>query len=225
MTETLIGKGRSADVFTFGDGRVLRQYREARAVEAEARVMEHVRAHGVPVPQVFEVRQNALVMERVEGPTMLAHVVSHPWQLRRHALTLARLHELLHAVPALPGLPEPFGAGETLLHRDLHPDNVLLGPNGPVIIDWTGACNGAGAADIAATWLLLETSEVPGGRLQRMIAGAGRAFFLRTFLNRAGRAEARPFLAIVGRERLGYQGLIGREEAAIRALLAREGAM
>ena len=223
MNPNLLGTGRSADIFALDDGRVLRQYRRPQEVESEALVMEHARANGVPVPRVFETRDSALVMERVEGPTMLAYAASHPWELVGQARSLARLHELLHAVPAMTGLPEPFGAGESLLHRDLHPDNVMLSPAGPVIIDWTGACNGPAAADVACTWLLLDTSEVPGGRLQRMVAGAGRAMFLRTFLNRAGRNEARPFLSVVGRERLDYQGLVGREAVAIRALLAKEG--
>lgn len=222
MTPALVGKGREADILALDSSRVLRQYREPHDVEIEARAMEHARAHGVPVPTILEVRENGLVMDRVEGPTMLAYAAAHPWQLRRQARVLARLHDQLHAVPGLPGLPEPFGPGGSLLHRDLHPDNVLLGPSGPVIIDWSGACNGPAAADVARTWILVGTSEVPGGRFQRTVAGAGRTFFLRSFLNRAGRDGARPFLEVVGLERLQDENLVGGEAAAIRALLARE---
>ena len=70
MTLALIGKGREADILALDSSRVLRQYREPHDVEIEARAMEHARAHGVPVPTILEVRENGLVMDRVEGPTM-----------------------------------------------------------------------------------------------------------------------------------------------------------
>lgn len=223
MTTNLVGQGREADIIALDNGLVLRQYRETRNVDVEARVMEHVRMHGMAVPRVHETRANAIVMERVEGPTMLAYAASHPWQLWRQARMLARLHGQLHAVPALPGLEEPFATGDALLHRDLHPENVLLSPSGPVVIDWSGACNGPAAADVARTWLLVDTSEIPGGKLQRLVATTGRGVFLRSFLAGAGRREARKFLAVVGLERLQEQALVGGEARAIRALLVREG--
>ncbi len=43
MTTTLVGQGGEADIIALDSGLVLRQYREARDVEAEARAMEHVR--------------------------------------------------------------------------------------------------------------------------------------------------------------------------------------
>ena len=55
---TLIGSGRNADVYDLGRGRVLRRYRDQRdpaRVTAEAEVMRHARAAGVPVPEVFDV--------------------------------------------------------------------------------------------------------------------------------------------------------------------------
>ena len=153
---------------------------------------------------------------------MLAHAATHPWQLWRQGRLLAALHEQLHAVPPLAGLPQPFAAGGSLLHWDLHPDNVLLSPNGPVIIDWSGARNGPAGADVARTWILIDTSEIPGSVAQRLTATAGRRFFLRAFLNRAGRGEARHFLREVGDERLQDTHLVGNEARAIRALVARE---
>lgn len=223
MTTNLVGRGREADIIALDNGRVLRQYREPRNVEAEARAMEHVRAHGVMVPRVHETRSNAIVMERIEGPTMLAYAASHPWQLWSQAKVLAGLHTQLHSVPALAGLEQPVGSGDSLLHFDLHPENVLLGPSGPVVIDWSGACNGPAAADVARTWLLVDTSEIPGGKLQRLVATIGRRVFLRSFLAGAGRREARAFLGVVGLERLQEQSLVGGEASAIRALLVREG--
>ena len=45
--------------------------------------------------------------------------------------------------------------GETkLLHGDFHPDNILLTPRGPVIIDWIDATLGHPLADVARTWVI-----------------------------------------------------------------------
>jgi len=107
-----IGTGRSADVFDIGDGRVLRSYRDGRPPERvarEAEVMAHVRAHGVPVPEVFELSGTDIIMERVSGPTMLDVLARRPWVLRSHARLLARLHAQVHAVPPLPWLRTSFG--------------------------------------------------------------------------------------------------------------------
>jgi hypothetical protein len=68
----LLGAGRTADVFALGDDRVLRRYRDGFDVTAEAATMLHVAAHGFPVPHVLQAQGNDLVMERVDGPTMLA---------------------------------------------------------------------------------------------------------------------------------------------------------
>lgn len=122
--------------------------------------MELARSHGFPVPRVHEVRPDALVLERIAGPTMGQAMARSPWALRRHVRTLAELHERLHAIP--------FDGG-SLLHFDLHPDNVLMSPVGPVVVDWTNAHGGDPAADVAMTWIILETSAgLPGRLLARL---------------------------------------------------------
>jgi thiamine kinase-like enzyme len=75
-----------------------------------------------------------------------------PLTFRRQARLLARRHAVVHAVPALEWLPMPFGEGDgapVLLHRDLHPQNVILTADGPRIIDWEGAARGPAVADVA----------------------------------------------------------------------------
>ena len=112
--------------------------------------------HGIRVPIVHEVRTDALVMELVPGETLLDRVRRRPWGLPWAAGVIADLHERLHAIP--------YG-GARLVHFDLHPDNVLLGPDGPVLIDWTNAHAGDPDADVALTWLIAETSAGLGGRI------------------------------------------------------------
>src|SRR5258708_19690905 len=128
-----VGVGRSADVYDLGHGRVLRRYRDhARSARGEAEVMSWAAAHGVPVPEVLDVDGPDLVMEKVDGPTMLVDVARRPWRLARHPASLARLHGQVHAVPALDWLRAPFGEGRALLHLAPHPHNPLLPPPGPL---------------------------------------------------------------------------------------------
>lgn len=180
----LIGRGRRADIYDLGGGKVLRRYREGpREVDREAEVMIHAAAHGVPVPEVFEVRGTTdLVMEAVSGPTMLADLTRRPWTVFSHARTLRRLHQAVHAVEGLAWLRGPFGPGGSLLHLDLHPENVVMTGAGPKIIDWEGAAKGPPDADVALTWILMRFSEIPGAALQRVMGRLGQALFSQLFL-------------------------------------------
>jgi tRNA A-37 threonylcarbamoyl transferase component Bud32 len=136
-----VGAGRSADVFEHGSGEVLRRYHHPRDTEREVAAMEYARAHGFPAPAARAVNDTEIVMERVDGPTMLEAV-----DLERHPAELAYLHRRLHEIPF---------EGATLLHRDLHPANVILAADGPVVIDWTNAAAGDAAVDVALVWVIL----------------------------------------------------------------------
>jgi Ser/Thr protein kinase RdoA (MazF antagonist) len=189
-----IGTGRSADVYDAGNGRVLRRYRDGRPaawVAREAEVMEHARAHGVPVPEVFDVSGADIVMARAAGPTMVDVLIRRPWTVGGQARLLARLHDQVHAAPALDWLPAPFGDGAesgaaVLLHRDLHPMNVILTADGPQIIDWEGAARGPAVADVAMTWVIVAFSQVRLPRLEAVATRTLQAMFTRAFLRAAG---------------------------------------
>jgi aminoglycoside phosphotransferase (APT) family kinase protein len=65
-------------------------------------------------------------------------------------LILADLHGRLHT------LPHPYGGGaDTVRHLDLHPDNVIMSPAGPVVIDWRNSDVGPPAVDVALTAVIL----------------------------------------------------------------------
>src|SRR5215470_5954154 len=192
----LVGAGRNADVYDVGNGRVLRRYRDGREpghVASEAQVMTHARAHGVPVPEVFDVSGSDIVMERATGPTMLDAIARRPWIVSAQARLLAELHDRVHRVPITggPDLPALVGTaglpeGDVLLHRDLHPQNVILTQDGPVIIDWEGAARGPAIADIGLTWVVIGFSDIPGPRWRAVAARGVQAALTRSFLRAAG---------------------------------------
>ena len=188
----LLAAGRDADVFEYDKGTVLRRSRQGRSLELEARTMSFLHTSGYPVPEVLEVSDDGrdLVMERVDGPTMVEAVGARPWTLRRSGHELAELHERLHAFDAPPFLaPVPVGAGTKLLHRDLHPLNVMLGSRGPVVIDWSGAGAGDPAVDVDIAWVLMAVGELPGGRAKAAFHSIGRRLLLSAFLSRFDRAS------------------------------------
>lgn len=141
----LIGSGRDADVFAAGPDRVLRRYRRGGDVGPEAEVMCHLGAHGYPVPAVYRAEGPDLEMERLSGPTMLAALISGDLDFAQGAALLADLHHRLHALPP----PRPGEPGTCVIHRDLHPGNVILTPRGPVVIDWRDAREGTAEFDLA----------------------------------------------------------------------------
>jgi len=214
-----VGSGRYTDVYDIGHGRVLRRYRDPEAAPArEPEIMAHARAHGVPVPEVFDVSGTDIVMEYARGPLMVHALTRQPWTLRRHARLLAELHALVHAVPAPCWLRAPFGPGPALLHTDIHPANVVLTDAGPYLIDWQGAAQGPAEADLALTWVLVASSKTPGPLAQRAVILAGQRLFARAFLSAAG-PVAPSWLAKAARHRLNDPTVLAVEAARVRRLI------
>jgi tRNA A-37 threonylcarbamoyl transferase component Bud32 len=184
----LLAQGRAADVFEYDDGLVLRRYRTDHDCVYEAAVMQHVRSHGYPAPEVIAVAGRDLVMERIDGPTMLRDVGKRPWRLYRHAATLAGLQQGLHDIPPPGWLHTKHEGGTAIVHLDLHPDNVMLSPSGPIVIDWSNAGLGDPDIEVADLWLVMSSATVPGSRLDRLIANAGRGLFVNAILRHFDRA-------------------------------------
>lgn len=182
----LLAAGRDADIFEYGAGLVLRRSRQGRSMAREAQVMEYVRSQGFPAPAVEEVSDDGLnlVMERIDGPDMVALMSKHPWAIPRQGRVLADLHRRLHELTAPDWLRDaPVGRGDRLLHLDLHPLNVMMSPTGPVVIDWAGACRGDPAVDVALAWVIMAAGEVPTGRLIGMILGRARSALVKSFVD------------------------------------------
>jgi aminoglycoside phosphotransferase (APT) family kinase protein len=215
-----IAKGRDADVYALGGGRVLRRYRRPGPTERERLVMAHARAHGYPVPRVYDSTGTDMVMDRLNGPSMLADLARRPWRLRRHARTLADLHRRLHTIPAPADLPAPLGEGDGLVHLDLHPGNVVLTASGPMVIDWPNAGRGDGLADVAATWVILRTSRLEGPMARRLAATVGQRLFAAAFLAEFDRHQVFRHLPAVVAARLADRNVRDDERRLLRRLVA-----
>lgn len=143
------------------------------------------------VGEVVEIEgRYGLEYTRLEGPTMLEALVRKPWLATRFARQLALLQAGMHKIPA-PGMPsqrerlarkisqagqlgedvrlaalralEQLPEGDKLCHGDFHPNNIVLTPGGPVIIDWIDASRGSPLADVARSTLLFGAGPLPRG--------------------------------------------------------------
>ncbi|MBR8641407.1 phosphotransferase [Streptomyces tuirus] len=159
----LLGSGRRADVYALDEAWVLRREREGGGdAAAEGAVMRHVHAHGYPVPRVRPSGSRTdLVMERLSGPTVLQACLAGTLDMADAGSLLARLLRDLHTVPAL----HSTDPAARVLHLDLHPENVMLTPDGPRVIDWSNTQEGDPALDWAATAVVLAQAAVAGDTL------------------------------------------------------------
>jgi aminoglycoside phosphotransferase (APT) family kinase protein len=220
----LLARGRDCDIFEHGPHRVLRRSRRNESLASEVDTMRFVRERGYPVPEVYDMLDDgcAMVMERVDGPTLAEAVQRRPWTLRSSGRLLARLHQQLHAITA-PDWLRPFGDGGTaVVHRDLHPLNVLMTRAGPVVIDWTNAVAARPEIDIVDAWLVMSAGGIEGAsRFTRVLLHA-RKFFVDAFIGEFDRGALLPFLRPAAENRSDDSNLSAGELAAIWRLVARE---
>ena len=107
----LVAKGRTAEVFTWDSGKVLKLFYSwvsRQTAEYEQHLAKTVYAAGVKTPIAYDVVEVGgrfgLVYERVEGVTMLKMLRSRPWLVTRLGKMFAGLQAAMHACAA-PDLP------------------------------------------------------------------------------------------------------------------------
>jgi aminoglycoside phosphotransferase (APT) family kinase protein len=98
-----IAVGRTAEVFDWGDGRVLKLIRPempAPLGRIEARAMEAVMAAGLAAPRLLETTEIdgrfGLVYERVSGRSMMQTMPARPWRIGVMGRQFARLQAAMH---------------------------------------------------------------------------------------------------------------------------------
>ncbi|TXS17300.1 MULTISPECIES: phosphotransferase [Streptomyces] len=171
----LLGSGRTADVYALDGPWVLRRYRHGFDATGELAVMSYLAASGFPVPRIGPPAEDALptdlVVQRITGPTLAEALLAGTVTEDEGADLLARLLRELHAIPArLSQDPE-----DRILHLDLHPENVILAPEGARVIDWLTTREGPPALDRAMTSLILaqvslDPAFTAGARLRDLLA-------------------------------------------------------
>jgi tRNA A-37 threonylcarbamoyl transferase component Bud32 len=209
VERVLVGRGRDAEVFAIDDETVLRRYRARDVPDEEVAIMRHVRARGFPAPAVVRAAGRDLVLERIHGPTMRAAIERDPSTLLASARTLASLHVRLGEIVA-PASLEAIGPGDRVVHLDLHPENVMLSPRGPVVIDWANARRGHGYDDVAQTVVILSGALVDDR--QRELVRA----FLEAFLEPFDRSALRRHMAAAIERRVADPNLDAREREAAK---------
>lgn len=107
----LIGSGKEAEVYEFGD-LVLKLYRAGPrkgSAFKEAAILAAIEPLDLPAPRVFGVEQLdgrwGIIMQRVEGPAFAEAALVGGVALDAHLAAMARLHAHIHAqtAPALGG--------------------------------------------------------------------------------------------------------------------------
>jgi aminoglycoside phosphotransferase (APT) family kinase protein len=191
-----LGEGREAEIFAWDEGTVLRLLRRSgdlTRVEREAVAMRAAADGRVGVPKVYGTimvdGRAGLIMDRVDGPDLIALMGKRPWTVPRVARIVGHTQARMHDVVAPDDLPilgnvvrwkienatelpseladfaleklDALPDGDRLCHGDFHPGNLLSGRDGPAVIDWTDAARGDPAADLARTRLLIRQGAVP----------------------------------------------------------------
>jgi aminoglycoside phosphotransferase (APT) family kinase protein len=107
-----IGLGRTAEVFAYGDGEVVKLIRPGfpdRLGESEAEVAALVGRAAVATPAFMGTTRIegrfGLIYERLESPSMLDRMSRRPWEIDRLARQLADLHAAMHDASGS-GLPD-----------------------------------------------------------------------------------------------------------------------
>lgn len=101
-------------------------------------------------PDACSAARTDLVMQRLSGPTMLQALMDAAITPEQAGGILAHLLRRLHTIPARAST----APGNRILHLDLHPDNVMLTSQGPVVIDWCNTAEGPPGLDWAMSALI-----------------------------------------------------------------------
>ncbi len=119
----LIGTGRSAEVFAWGEDQVLKLFMDwvsQSVIEREEQLSHVIYEAGLPAPAVEGIikvdGRQGIIFERVEGRSMLEEMGAKPNEALSYAEILAELHASIHSheIPDLPSLRNKI---ERIIHQ------------------------------------------------------------------------------------------------------------
>jgi Ser/Thr protein kinase RdoA (MazF antagonist) len=103
----LLGSGKDADVFEFGE-KVVKLYKTGTSKHApfrEAAALALAESHGLPVPTISDVRQIdgrwGIVMARIDGPSFADRIARQPAEAAAVLATMAAVHARIHGSTAV----------------------------------------------------------------------------------------------------------------------------
>jgi len=116
--ERLIGKGRTADVFLYGENKVIKVFHKefTKLAYEEYATVQSIESIGLSVPCAYGLidvdSRKAIVYEYVKGISMLQLMRKNPFKVVRYAKLLATLHAQIHSKPisALADIKESISA-------------------------------------------------------------------------------------------------------------------
>ena len=151
--------------------------------------------------------RKGVVFQRIIGKSMLERLEMEPWLLFYYSQRIARLHYRIHkcsthGIPSqrerfaymvgrssavlgdrrdailkyMDGLPD----GNSICHGDLHFNNAILTPKGPVAIDWNSAYRGNPLSDVARTCMIILSPSVNSG-IPGFLSGVSNCIKLTAF--------------------------------------------
>ncbi|MCR8656667.1 phosphotransferase [Paenibacillus endoradicis] len=151
-----------------------------------------------------------IVYEKIDGPTMLWHIEPTEKSISNNARLMANLQSEMHNVEnnVLPNLKSEIADkvnrsqeivnekkeiitdilnslpdGNSICHYDFHPDNIIISPNGPIIIDWMNLLVGNQEADITRTSMMIQSHSLPPSAPSWLIDRKLRELFNKEYLS------------------------------------------
>ncbi|MEF2965320.1 aminoglycoside phosphotransferase family protein [Paenibacillus sp. M1] len=99
----MIGQGRTAEVYGYGEGKILKLYRPGfplAAIREEYEASKLVCTLDLDAPQTYEMIESehrmGIVYEYAEGQTLLNRISTKPWTVAAGARLMAELHFRMH---------------------------------------------------------------------------------------------------------------------------------
>lgn len=96
----LIGEGRTAEVFQWGEDKILKLFRTGMPkimVENEYKTSLNICENTKLIPRVYKLvemdNRTGIVYEKINGITMLEIIASKPWRVKKEAKRLAEIHK------------------------------------------------------------------------------------------------------------------------------------
>jgi tRNA A-37 threonylcarbamoyl transferase component Bud32 len=200
------GKSEVIKIFHDQNGAIYEVTKEAQNAE----IINKLNLRAPRFSGIIEYEGNTcLIYEKVEGTTMLSYIEPTKISVSYYAKLMAQLHFELHQVEIdinsnlkneltksikntqvitepektivldiLGRLPE----GKVLCHYDFHPGNIILSPNGPVIIDWLNTLVGHQLADVTRTFMMIDSTVLPPNAPTWLIERDYRELFGKEYL-------------------------------------------